>query len=48
MGKKDICLEEIKHNAGPFEPEKESLEAIRARLDEVYARLSRGGRGFNV
>ena len=42
-----VSLDEAKHHAGIFEPEKESLEAIRTRLDEVYAKPS-GGRGFSI
>ena len=40
-------LDEAKHAGGTFERDKESLEAIRARLDEVYEKPS-GGRGFTL
>lgn len=43
----EVIIDEIKHYAGTYEPDKESLEAIRARLDEVYEKPT-GARGFTV
>ena len=40
-------LDEAKHHSGVFEPDKESLEAIRTRIDEIYAKPSGGG-GFSL
>ena len=40
-------LDEAKHHSGAFEPDKESLEAIRTRLDEVYNKPA-GTKGFSV
>ena len=43
----EVSLDEAKRHTGTFEPETESLEAIRTRLDEVYAKPS-GGVAFRV
>ena len=43
----NASLDEAKHHTGLFEPDKESLEAIRTRLDEVYVKLAGRG-GFSI
>lgn len=43
----EYFIDEIKHHGGTYEPDKESLEAIRARIDEIYAKPS-GGKGFSI
>jgi len=43
----EASLDEAKHHGATFEPDKESLEAIRARIDEIYAKPT-GAEGFNI
>ena len=42
-------VEKVQHDpgGGEYEPDKESLEAIRARIDEIYAKPT-GAKGFSV
>ena len=48
IGSAQVEIGRVQHSGeGEFEPEKESLEAIRTRLDEVYAKTTTG-RGFKV
>ena len=47
VGNVSTSLDEAKHVGGTFERDKESLEAIRARIDEIYAKPT-GAKGFNL
>ena len=40
-------IDKVQHHTGTYEPEIESLEAIRTRLDEVYAKPS-GAKRFSI